>query len=234
MKKKQIGVFLLMVMLSLAFILIAEKPQVTKLNYSIYGDKVKMGSIKTVNERSVTAAGTVKHIESSWKISLGKAISIKGRVDVVIDDKGLLSYASETTTNDQSVKITGSRSGEQIALSIKGSGIDFAFLLQRKDYDFSSLEDVHCLIKRGEIKILRILDLEVLKVVTWKLSYLRDEKLEFKGEKVPCMVIEFESDKSNGRRWLTLDDQAMLLKEVGTNQDGPYTVLLTKWKTKGK
>ncbi len=124
MKRKWIGVFLSTGMLSLAFMLIAEKPQVTKLNYSIYSNKVKLGSIQTVSERSVTAGETLKRIESDRKMSLGKDFSIKGQTEAVIDGKGLLSYASKMVTNDQSVKMTGSRSGEQIVLTIKGAGID--------------------------------------------------------------------------------------------------------------
>ncbi len=237
MKKTWSGILLAVLVLSPAFGA-PGKAVLTELGYDIYAEKAKIGSIETVSKSTGSGAALVREDKSIFSIVIPGIVEVAGKMEGVVDSKGMLKFDGEVTIKAEGANVavttTANRTGDKLALAMKGAGMDISYLLPLKDYDISSIEDLLTVIKRGEAKTLRVLDMEEMKVVKWEVSYPRDETLKALGKKVACAVVIVNSEKSRETRWITLDGDGILVKQEGVDEDGPHTVLLTKRQKKGK
>ena len=50
------------------------------------------------------------------------------------------------------------------------------------------------------------------------------------GNTFSCRLIDFQTQTSSGKRWIAKDAMGtFLVKEMGSDEDGPYSVLITSY-----
>ena len=86
------------------------------------------------------------------------------------------------------------------------------------DYDVTSVE-------HGRAGKLRVLDLDRFEIIDVTSRDIGRERVDG----FDCRIVRFRSSVASGKRWVASDELGMfLVKEEGSDEDGPYSLTLTR------
>ena len=136
---------------------------------------------------------------------------------------GVRRFLSRAVVDGDSVDIVGQREDEVFAFQVRTEDETTRIEIPRESYDTTSAENpVPLLSADGDRVRLRVLDLDRLEVFERRFTWIRSERVDVEGNPILCRVIEFEDPYEAGTQWVAAD--GTLIKETGTDEDGPYVV----------
>ncbi|OQY29614.1 MAG: hypothetical protein B6244_03220 [Candidatus Cloacimonetes bacterium 4572_55] len=208
-----------------------------ELFYDIYSNEKKTGSITVklseINSNETNLLKVETHTKIQVKALFISLFSLDSQEEGLINDEGTYSYSSVTIIDGDTIRVTGKLKDAVFKLTVTEGEKKQNVSIKRSNYDFTSLDSPELFLEAsGKPKIFKILDFDNLAVVKQNLKWIRNEELNILDDTVDCKVIEFENPGEKGTRWITQDQYGLLIKEEGEDEDGKYTVKISKFQNR--
>ena len=208
-----------------------------ELVYEIFSNGESIGTstitAKAANQATREAVQVTATTTLRKKAFFVTTYSLDSKEWSVFDDAGLQSYRSRTRENGHDFEMIAVRAGgfATVELSTR-TGVE-VWRFGVDDFDLTSVEESGVRLDRMDVpKIFRVLDLDRLEIVTRTLVWVRNETLLIGDEAVGCRVIDASGGPSRSRRWVAEDGDATLIQEFGSDEIGPFSVVLkSPWET---
>ncbi len=151
------------------------------------------------------------------------------RETITLTDAGLVCYSGVSVEDGKRSSVEATLADNGLTMAVEEDGESYKNILANSQFDASSEEVVDRFIVSGEAsKTLRVIDLDDFEVVKTEYRNEGRTEVEIAGEGFISYVVSFNSSRKKGRQWLTADDTGTwLLKEEGTDNEGPYCITLT-------
>ena len=208
--------------------------QTIQATYDIFMKKDKVGTQDIRRTRTKHREQPAVRIETTVSIRVKFFVfkySLDAKESGVLGADGLLAYFADATEDGKKTHVQGRLRDDVLAMDLregkKSRHLDF----RTSAFDATSLDLVENKIQKGTpARQFKILNLDVLAIEDQTRAYV-GEKSHRVGEKTfACRAISFKGPGASGERWIAEDDQGpFLVKETGTDKDGPYSVILTSY-----
>ncbi len=201
-------------------------------DYDIRSEGKRIGSLQIQTLAQASEGVPFERITATTHIRIRylffTVFSLDEENEIDIDQNGARRFLSRAVIDGDSVDVLGNREDGVFAFQVRTQDETTRIEIPRESYDTTSAENpVPLLPAEGNTVQLRVLDLDRLEVFERRFTWIRSERVEVEGNPILCRVIEFEDSLGRdaaGTRWVTAD--GTLIKETGTDEDGPYAVEL--------
>lgn len=165
-------------------------------------------------------------VESFWN-----NYSVHSLERMVLTDAGLVHYSGLSVEDGQRSSVEANLTERSLEMRVEEEGENFESHLDRSLYDASSEDAAAWFIGSGKAsQVLRVIDLDDFEVVETKYRYEGEDELHIAGMRFAGRVVSFRNNRKKGRQWFTVDNTGTwLLKEIGTDEDGQYSIILTEY-----
>jgi hypothetical protein len=176
--------------------------------YAIRLGNDHIGYSYVLDETRLYNGASCRHVKNVVAVNKAGLIRVKFNYshDLYFDSRGLLAYSS--TRDDDGVKstITGTRGADGLTLKITKNGKTETKVFPAGEYDMTSLDVLPtCLRTPGDAKVMNVVDLDLLKVKRYKLTYIGDEQLKVKGRAYNAAVVLAKTGTTQTKYWLAPD-----------------------------
>ena len=200
-------------------------------DYDIRADGKGVGSVHVEATRESTGNGWIERVRSTTNIEVRvlfvKVFSLESVEDEERDGRGLRRFASRARIDGAELQVEGVRTDAGFSLELHHEGGTKRIAIRREDYDLTSADPVlDLLAEPGARRVLRVLDLDRLEVVSRTFEWLRSEPVEIGSRSMASRVVSFTDRYASGTRWYAAGESDLLLREEGTDEDGPYSIVI--------
>ena len=176
--------------------------------YAIHLGEDHIGYSYVLDETRLYKGASCRHVKNIVAVNKEGLIRVKFNYshDLYFDSQGLLAYAS--TRDDDGVKstITGTRGTEGLTLKITKNGRTETKTFPAADYDMTSLDVLPASLRTpGDAQVLNVVDLDLLKIKRYKLTYIGNEQLTIKGRAYNAAVVTAKTGTTQTKYWLAGD-----------------------------
>lgn len=203
--------------------------------YGIEASNTNIGNLRVVR-KSPYADSLTLHTKYEFNIP-GYFSNTEFTMDkqLVFNGQELTSVDSYIVEGDEGIRIWGELKGNALAMNAKETGgKQEPFEYPANLYDvadeglalaLNALEDT------AEGKVLRLLDTAEFEVLTSKITRITKGTVNAAGRSFDCRIFHVTTDEGEATYWIAQDDLGpYLVKEVGKDEDGPYTLAMTSYK----
>lgn len=200
-------------------------------SYNITSDGDNIGNL-TVTKKAGPNAGEViiksktdiniSGMMWDWFMELDSRMTFK---DTVIQN-----YTHTLAQKDESPQsMKGKRKGSILEASLTADGRTTNVTMSDDKYDATEAGLPAYLMKNRPAKPgtgIRLLDTVAFDIFTYTLLKHGQETVTVHGKKIDCLTFTLRTPEGTSTYWLAEDSfSAYLVKEVGTDEDGPYAIL---------
>ena len=233
--KKHIKISFITLYLVVQIFIFPDLTVAQKILYDIYSKDKKIGSITIQLSDVAFNDTTVLKVETNTEIKVKtlfiSLFSLDSQEESLINEAGTFHYNSISVTNGDTIIINGNLREDEFLFDIIEGKKKQCISIKRNQYDFTSQDSPETLLEiQGKVEVFRILDFDKLAVVTQELKWIRNDELYLDGEIINCKVIEFISANKKGMRWITKDKYGLLIEEQGEDEDGKYSIKISRFR----
>lgn len=238
-QSKHFFLFLMSILVSLGIfrdgdVLSALPCEKTEAEYAVYSHGIRVGGLQTFT--TLIPDGERKSLKFSGKthISLNLLLysyHLDSAEEALLEDKETVGYWRTTRENGHICQVEGRLDNGRFFLTIDQDGARRTMSVMRNEYDHTTMDCLELGLKHeGDEAVFRVLDLEMLGVVTRKYRWLRNEEMTVNGKKINCRVIDFQDSNKKCRRWITRGGVgALLARQDGNGKSGAYSLRITSF-----
>ena len=157
----------------------------------------------------------------------------RSREDALVNEQGTLSYRKHGEENGRRGAVEASLEGGSFRFRVTDGAGERQLSVPRGSYDCTTMDCPETSLRReGERMELRLLDLGLATVVTRRFHYLKNEEVVVGARTIRCKVVEFSDPNNSCRRWVSSDEEGVIIvRQDGSGKGGTYSlrlVLLTE------
>jgi hypothetical protein len=184
-----------------------------------------MSGTATDNDLRADVDVNVRLLFFGFSLKSTETTSIRGGKVVV--------YNKKIDTGGKYREITGERDGDIFTVVVRdGEKVDRK-VFSTTGYQATNMEYPEVLLSPGEVRRMRILDLENSEVVDREYRYVAEEKAEIDGRAARIIVSDFTDKNSECRRWTAIiNGLPVVVRQEGKEKTGlfnpSYSVRQTK------
>jgi hypothetical protein len=208
----------------------SENKEDTIIKYDIYSKEEKIGS--SVNIRKSVVANNLQTVINRTNTIINISyLLFKFQItskDTIISKKNeLFSYESTYNKNNDISKFRMSKNSDNYLTRFESDDKVIKQIYKKGSFDFLSCQLPYSLNKNKQ----KQLNIETGKVIPVSITKLENEKIVINNQTYDCKVISLKTAKRAAKLWIGSDKTgAFLVKEKGTDKDGPYEILLDSYK----
>jgi len=204
------------------------------LDYDVFADGERIGSMSVLTRAggndSTAAVETVVRVKLRVKRFFSTVFSLDSEETNLVGAAGLLRHDSRSKIDGIRVAVRGARGDGVFTLRVETNGETQTYLIALNDFDCSSIEGPRLeFAVPGATLHFRVLDLDRLEIIERSFTWVGDETVRVNGRPVACRVVDVSDSFSRSRRWIARDSIETLIKEEGTDEDGPFRIVLTRY-----
>lgn len=213
----------------------AKQTRPDSLWYEFIVDGEKIGGITFALFEQQANGQAVMKVATETNISVRKMLvfnfSFKSNEEALIGDNGVYYYYNRMKISDEWLTMHGVLEENEFKFEISADNEKHQQSVNKGNYDYTSLDSYEsALTTIGEKITLNILELDEAEVVEESLEWLRNEQIEVADTVFNCKVIEYKKPEETGTSWISDNPYGLLIRELGTDEDGSYEVRLVKAK----
>jgi hypothetical protein len=150
-----------------------------------------------------------------------------------IRDGKLVSYHKTVDTKGHRREITGELDGDTFTMVVRDGGKTEHKEFPATGYVATNLEYPEVTLAPGEVRRMRVVDLENTEIVDREYRHVAEEKAEINGRVCRVMVTDFADKNAEGRRWTAIvSGLPVVVRQEGKEKTGlfnpAYSVRQTK------
>ena len=191
-------------------------------NYIIRSLGVDIGSVsaKTIG----TATDNDFRADVSVKVPLlFFSFSLSSTETASIRNGKLVSYRKTITNKGHRREITGERKGDYFNMTVRDGGKVEQMKFPVSDYAITNMEYPEVTLARGEVRKMRIFDLENAEIVDREYRQVEEEQAETNGRRSRVIITDFTDKNSEGRRWTTISSGLpIVMRQRGKEKTGLF------------
>jgi hypothetical protein len=135
----------------------------------------------------------------------------------------LVSYHKTIDTKGHSREITGELDGDIFKLVVRDRGKTEHKQFPATGYMITNLEYPEVTLAHGEVRRMRVLDLENTEIVDREYRHIADEQTEINGRATRVIVTDFADKNSEGRRWTAIiSGLPFVIRQEGKEKTGLF------------
>lgn len=208
---------------------IAGTEQRREASYTLHAKGMHVGDLQIVTAPFNSEGARIFRFHSTTRIAaafLFFGVKSQRTEEAVIGASGTLRYQRSGTENGRKTSVSGEYDGDAFTLRITEGSNQRAEVFKRESYDFTTMDCPEMALKQeGEQVTVRLLDLELCRVVTRRYHWVKSEDVRIGERTVRCRVIDFEDQANRCRRWVMLDELGILIvRQEGRGSSGGYTL----------
>lgn len=208
---------------------VAGTEQRREASYSIHAKGMHVGYLQIVTVPVKKEGARTFRFHSTTRIDaafLFFGVKSQSTEEAVIGESGTLSYQRSGTENGRTTSVSGEYDGKAFKVRITEGSNQWAEVFTRDSYDFTTMDCPEMALKQeGEQATVRLLDLELCRVVTRRYHWVKSEDVRIGERTVRCRVIDFEDQANRCRRWIMFDELGILIvRQEGRGASGGYTL----------
>lgn len=176
--------------------------------YAVYLGNDHIGYSYVLDETRAYKGVNCRHVKNIVAVDKAGLIKVKFNYhhDLYFDSHGLLAYTSSRDDDGVKSTITGSRGTDGLTLKITKNGHTETKVFPAADYDMTSLDVLpSCLRAPGDAQVLNVVDLDLLKIKKYKLTYISNEAIQVKGRTYNAAVVTAKTGATGTKYWLAAD-----------------------------
>ena len=212
---------------------LAEAPTGRISEYQIESRGFRVGGMKTSQQPMLRDGRPAIRFRSTMAISASFLFFSKkssSSDDAVVGDSGTVAYRHASLTDGRTKEVVAHFTDGQTQLQItEHYGKPRSIIFRRESYDFTTMDCPEMsLLRPGDEREIRLLDLENARVVKRKYHWRKNEEMSIDNRKIVCRVIDFEDPDNRCRRWITQDERGVLIvRQEGKSRSGSYLLSMT-------
>ena len=192
------------------------------VNYIIRSLGVDIGSVsaKTVgtatdNDFRADVSVNVPLLFFSFSLSSAETASIRSGK--------LVSYRKTITNKGHRREITGERKGDFFNITVRDGGKVQHRKFPVSDYAITNMEYPEVTLARGEVRKMRVFDLENTEIVDREYRQVEEEQIESNGRRSRVIITDFIDKNAEGRRWTTITSGLpIVIRQKGKEKTGLF------------
>jgi archaeosine-15-forming tRNA-guanine transglycosylase len=151
------------------------------------------------------------------------------RADALVGKNGTIEFHHSYQGDGEAREVAATFSDTGVRLDVREGGKLRTVVFPRGRYDYTTMDCAEMsLTREGEQRVIRLLDLEHVRVVSRNYRWEKSEDIPIGGRNINCRVIDFEDRDTRGRRWITQDEKGIIIvREEGCGESGSYVLKLT-------
>ena len=202
--------------------------------YEVHSDGKNIGSMAITSHDVVHDGQEARETLVSTKLRVKKLFvtlfSLDSEERNIVGDSGLILHESHTKIDGELISVKGVRDDDRLMITIDADEQTQTYPVDLNEFDCTSAETPQLVFTTPGIPLsMRVMDLDRLEIVEQSLTWVRDDTLMFDEHSVPCRVFDVSDSYSQSRYWVAQDPLETLLKEEGSDEDGPYQVILVRY-----
>ncbi len=206
--------------------------QTIQATYDVYAEKSKIGELEVVRKKSSRDGMSTTVIDTAMQLRVKTFLSsytLDTKEHVVMNPKGVITYRADNAENGAKSHIEGNLKNDEFFLKIQEAEKVYNFPLPPLGYDPAMMVLVeHSKSSDAQENTLTFLDPDTFEFQNEQRTDRGEETLTIAGNTFFCRLIEFKTPSSRGKRWIAKDAIGpFLVKEVGSDRDGRYSLLMT-------
>jgi hypothetical protein len=135
----------------------------------------------------------------------------------------LVSYHKTIDTKGQRKEISGELNGDSFSITVRDKGKAEHKQFPATGYVTTNLEFPELTLVPGEVRRLRVLDLENAEIVDREYRHIADEQTEINGRATRVIVTDFADKNSEGRRWTAIiSGLPFVIRQEGKEKTGLF------------
>jgi hypothetical protein len=159
--------------------------------------------------------------------------SLKSTETTSIRDGKVVLYSKTIDTGGDHREITGERDGEMFTIVVRDGEKVERKVFSTTGYQATNMEYPEVALAPGEVRKMRVLDLENSEVVDREYRYVAEEQAEIDGRAARIIVSDFTDKNSECRRWTAvINGLPVVVRQEGKEKTGlfnpSYSVRQTK------
>ncbi len=207
------------------------------LDYQVSHEGKIIGTTTLTTKMVPPSGEEIREITSLTKLRVKSlfftVFSLDSEDTSLVDARGLLKYHSRSTIDGEEIIVHAERKETALAFQLTQDDQTHNWTIDFHDFDCSSIEWKQLEpMQPGESLNLNVLQLDNLEIEEQKFKRLENEPLVIDGQTVNCSVFEWTGKTTSGRRWYLQNSLDIIIREDGTDEDGPYSFILEKLSTR--
>jgi hypothetical protein len=199
--------------------------------YQITSRGFRVGEMKTSSQPLLRDGRRIILFKSTTTIDakfLFFSKQSKSQDEALVSDTGPIEYHHSKHEDGRVREVAATFTVSQVRLDIREAGMSREITFSRDRYDSTTMDCAEMsLVKEGDRKEIRLLDLENGKIVTRKYFWRKSEDMTISGKTFHCRVVDFEDPDNRCRRWITQDNKGVLIaRQEGKGASGSYLLKL--------
>lgn len=200
--------------------------------YQINSHGFHVGEMKTIFQPQMLDGRLTVRFRATTEIDANFLFFSKqsvSRADALVGKNGTIEFHHSYQGDGEAREVEATFSDAEVRLDIKEAGTARTVIFPRDRYDYTTMDCAEMsLTKEGEQRVIRLLDLEHVRVVTRSYRWKKSEDIPIGARSINCRVIDFEDRDTHGRRWITQDEKGIIIvREEGCGESGSYVLKLT-------
>lgn len=201
--------------------------------YQISSHGFNVGEMKSISQPLLLDGKRFIRFSSSTAIDakfLFFSVNSSSLNETLVGHNGPIEFHHSNFEKGDNLEVDAKFFDDQVELSIKQHGKSRSVSFARDHYEFTTMDCAEMtLSKEGELKNIRLLDLENFRLVTRTYVWRKSEDIVVGGKTIRCRVIDFEDPYNHCRRWITQDENGFLIvRQEGKGKAGSYVLKLTE------
>jgi len=192
------------------------------VNYIIRSLGVDIGSVsaKTVgtatdNDFRADVSVNVPLLFFSFSLSSTETASIR--------NGKLVSYRKTITNKGHRREITGELKGDFFNITVRDGGKVEHRKFPVTDYAITNMEYPEVTLARGEVRKMRVFDLENAEIVDREYRQVEEEQTETNGRRSRVIITDFTDKNAEGMRWTTIaSGLPIVMRQKGKEKTGLF------------